>query len=303
MDPVTDFEISPDTTLSQLGRQLARSGFQGTELTRAASLLKSMRQDPQCTRFLAFTSNMMATGLRGILTEMVEQKRFDAVITAGGALDHDIIRSYRDYTLGSFEDDDAKLHTKSVNRLGNLHVSNSHYVFLEKWVQPLLGELYAEKKIVSASLLAKKLGQKLHADKKRSFLAACYKNGIPVYSPGVVDSALGLQMHFFKQDHSDFVLDATGDMGALAAQILSAKKTGGLILGGGISKHYTIASNLIRGGLDYAVYVTTASEYDGSLSGAHAREAKSWGKIRSRAQTAVVHAEATLALPLLYALG
>ena len=31
-------------------------------------------------------------------------------------------------------------------------------------------------------------------------------------------------------------------------------------------------------GLDYAVYVTTAQEFDGSLSGAIAREAISWGK-------------------------
>ena len=57
----------------------------------------------------------------------------------------------------------------------------------------------------------------------------------------------------------------------------------------------------MRGGLDYAVYVTTASEYDGSLSGARPREAKSWGKITEKGDTVVVHGDATLILPLIKA--
>ncbi len=38
-------------------------------------------------------------------------------------------------------------------------------------------------------------------------------------------------------------------------------------MGGGLSKHHTLWWNQYRGGLDYAVYITTASEWDGSLSG------------------------------------
>ena len=89
-------------------------------------------------------------------------------------------------------------------------------------------------------------------------------------------------------------------MKELANMVLSAKRTGALILGGGISKHYTIASNLLRGGLDYSVYITTASAYDGSLSGAFPREAKSWGKIKEKGSTSVVYGDATILLPLLY---
>lgn len=38
-----------------------------------------------------------------------------------------------------------------------------------------------------------------------------------------------------------------------------------------------------RNGADYAVYLNTASEYDGSDSGARPDEAVSWGKIRADA--------------------
>ncbi len=44
----------------------------------------------------------------------------------------------------------------------------------------------------------------------------------------------------------------------------TSKKTGALVIGGGISKHHTIWWNMFKGGLDYACYITTAVEYDGS---------------------------------------
>ncbi len=277
---------------------LEGTGFQATELARAIKTASAMQEDRDCTRFFAFTSNLMASGLRGLFIEMVKRKMMDAVVTAGGALDHDFIRAYADYEIGSFAEDDVRLHRRSVNRLGNILVPNERYVMFERKIKPVLAALYKKKSIVSPREVATELGKALVG--KKSFLAECYKRGIPVFCPGITDSALGLQMHFFKQDHRDFGVDVTADMGELAAMVLSAKKTGAIILGGGISKHYAIASNLLRGGLDYAVYVTTAGEFDGSLSGARASEAKSWGKIGERAKTATVHADATIAFPILY---
>ncbi len=277
---------------------LEATGFQATELAKAAGVCRAMLQDKDCTVFFAFTSNLMASGLRGLFIEMAKRKMMDAVVTAGGALDHDFIRAHADYEIGSFAEDDVGLHKKSVNRLGNILVPNDRYVMFERKIKPVLKALYEKKKMVSPREVAAEMGRALVG--KKSFLAECFKNNIPVYCPGITDSALGLQMHFFKQDHRDFAVDVTADMGEMAALVLSAKKTGAMILGGGISKHYTIASNLLRGGLDYAVYVTTAGEFDGSLSGARAREAKSWGKIGERAATATVHCDATIAFPLIY---
>ena len=71
------------------------------------------------------------------------------------------------------------------------------------------------------------------------------------------------------------------------------------MVGGGISKHHVIWWNQYRGGLDSAVSITTASEHDGSLSGARLREAISWGKIRPEAPQVVVEGEASVILPLL----
>jgi len=66
------------------------------------------------------------------------------------------------------------------------------------------------------------------------------------------------------------------------------RKTGIIILGGGLPKHHICNANMLRNGADYAVYVNTAQEFDGSDSGARPDEAVSWGKIKSSAKTVKV---------------
>jgi deoxyhypusine synthase len=53
-----------------------------------------------------------------------------------------------------------------------------------------------------------------------------------------------------------------------------------IILGGGIVKHHICNANLMRDGGDYAVYINTGQEFDGSDTGARPDEAVSWGKIK-----------------------
>ena len=77
------------------------------------------------------------------------------------------------------------------------------------------------------------------------------------------------------------------------------KTSNALMVGGGISKHHVIWWNQYRGGLDSAVYITTAPEFDGSLSGARLKEAISWGKMRAEAPNVCVEGDASVLLPLL----
>ena len=72
-------------------------------------------------------------------------------------------------------------------------------------------------------------------------------------------------------------------------------------MGGGISKHHLLWWNQFRDGLDYAVYITTAAEYDGSLSGARTREAISWGKVSEKAKHVTIDGDVTVVLPLMTA--
>jgi deoxyhypusine synthase len=284
--------------LGKLLEQMGSAGFQATNLAAGVEIIRRMKNE-KATVFLTFTANMAASGLRSLFARMCEKRMVDVIITTGGAIEHDFIRSFRPYLLGDFNMDDAQLHKKGMNRIGNIIVPTERYVFLEKKIQPLFARMYRKKKAISPSEIALEMGRM--AKDKRSFLYWAAKNSIPVFSPGITDSAIGLQSYFFKQDHPDFVIDVTGDMKSLADVTLNADKTGGIILGGGISKHHALGANLVRGGMDYAVYVTTSSPWDGSLSGARTNEAISWGKIKSaKARNHVtIDGDATIVFPLL----
>jgi len=280
--------------------EYATTGFQATNLGKAIEIIERMKKE-NATVFLTFTSNMVASGLRGIFAEMCKKKLVDVIITAGGSLDHDLIRSSKKYLVGDFMMDDKELHKKGINRIGNVLVPNDCYVYLEKFMQPVYEELYKQQaktgKLTAPSEIAKEIGKRTKPD---SFLYWCNKNNIPVFCPGITDSAIGLQTYFFKQKRKDFGIDVTKDMNELAQIAMNADKTGGIVLGGGISKHHAIGVNLLRDGFDYAVYVTTSSPWDGSLSGARTTEGVSWGKIKNGQKNHVtVDCDASIAVPLM----
>ena len=295
MKDITDIKSKEGESINNLVRKLEKCGFQGTNLFQAVETIKKMKSEGTII-FLAFTANMMASGLRGILTDLVEKGYVDAVITTGGSIDHDIIRSYKTYKLGKFNEDDVQLHKKGINRIGNIQIPNSRYMFLEKKMKTYYKLMQKQKNVFTPTELNKLIGENLPTG---SFLRACSDKKIPVFSPGMVDSAVGMHLFFFRQDNKQFIMDTAEDLQQLADIIFTAKKTSGIILGGGISKHHVIGANLLRGGLDYAVYITTAQEYDGSLSGAAPKEAKSWGKIREKGSTVTVYGDATLILPII----
>ncbi|HHQ44899.1 MAG TPA: deoxyhypusine synthase [Candidatus Altiarchaeales archaeon] len=292
---VGDLDIS---NLAGVGvQEMLGVGFQSSHVGQAIELLKTMREDEECRIMLSFTANLMASGLRGLFRGLVEQGVVDCVVTTGGSIDHDIIRAYKPYLLGDFDVDDEELHRESVNRLGNIMVPNDRYELLEEKIKPVLEKLNGVKQDYTPSEFIEETAKVLN--NKDMFIKTCLDKNVPVFCPSLVDSAIGLQLFFFKQDHKEFTIDSAGDLKRLHDFTMGAEKLGGVVIGGGVSKHHLIGSTLLRGGLDYAIYLTTALEYDGSLSGARPKEAKSWGKIREVGNTVTVYGDATLTLPLI----
>ena len=119
------------------------------------------------------------------------------------------------------------------------------------------------------------------------------------FIPAITDGAVGYQLWSFWQDHREFRIDEFRDEADLAEIVFGAKRSGALIIGGGVSKHHTLWWNQFRDGLDFAVYITTAQEYDGSLSGARLREGVSWGKVKEAAMHVTIEGDATALLPLM----
>jgi len=299
-EPVQDISINEGTSIDKIFESMSKSGgFESRNLADGLSVLTEMINEKECINFLSFVGAIISTGLRGVVKDMIENKWFDVVITTCGALDHDIARHFSNYNEGSFALDDAKLADENLHRLGNVLVPMDSYgPLIEKKMQLFLEEEYNNgTREMSSEDVCKMIGKHLGDD---SFLYSAYKNNVKVIVPGIMDGAVGSQIWLFAQKHSDFKLNVIKDADTLSGIIFKAKKSGALMIGGGISKHHTLWWNQYRDGLDFAVYITTAQEFDGSLSGALVREAISWGKVTQNAKQTTIHAEATTVLPFLY---
>ncbi len=298
--PVKDIQIDSNSTIEKIFEELSQSGgFESVNLSDGLDILSAMISDKKCLRFVSFVGAIVSTGLRGIIKDMIKNKWFDVAITTCGALDHDIARHFSSYREGSFTMDDKELSDKNIHRLGNVLVPMDSYgPLIEEKMQSFLEEEYQKGiREMSTAEICKMIGKHLGED---SFLYWAYKNEVNVVVPGIMDGAVGSQIWLFTQRHSDFQLNLVGDANLLSGLIFKAEKSGAMMIGGGISKHHTLWWNQYREGLDYAFYITTAQEFDGSLSGALVREAISWGKVTQKAKQTTLHAEVTTILPFIY---
>ena len=317
--PVKDYAFSDVSSPTSLIDQMAQAGgFTATKLATARDILLQMREEADAVdgdsshvcNWLSFPACLCATGTRSFFIEAIKTKMFNVVSTTCGTLDHDIARSYKDYYHGAFELDDIELSEHELMRLGNVIVPNASYgEIIEAVVMPALEDIYndrlketgktgADAWIGFGSIhLVWELGKRI--GKPDSLIYWAWKNQIPVCIPGITDGSIGAQLFMFRQKHRDFHIDTLADEQVMSDLTWDVQASNALMVGGGISKHHVIWWNQYRGGLDAAVYVTTAPEHDGSLSGARLREAISWGKMRPEAPNVCVEGDASVILPLI----
>ena len=308
---VEDIKVSKGMTVDQMLKAMGRAGgFTAQKLADATDIVENMVKKEGCLKVLSFPACIMATGTRGVIVDMVKNKMVDLIITTCGTLDHDLSRTFAEYYKGDFMMDDAMLRDEyEISRLGNVLVPDACYgEVLEENLLPMFDEIFAETQSLSTHEIIDQVGARL--DNEDSLLYQCHKNGVPIFVPGITDGSFGCQLWMYYQMHRklriDLMADGNGPLPQGIEQMLSemtndAETMGAIIIGGGISKHHVIWWSQFRGGLDYCIYLTTAQEFDGSLSGAQIREAVSWGKVKADASKMTVEGDATISLPLIYA--
>ena len=298
---VKDIKIKKGMTANDLVKMMGKSGgFTAQKLSDAADIVEKMFKKKDCLRILSFPACIMATGTRGVIVDMVKKGFIDVIITTCGTLDHDLPRTWASYYKGDFLMDDAKLRDNGISRLGNVLVPDDCYgIVLEDNLLPMFDDIFKDTTSLSTHEIIDQVGARL--DDEDSLLYQCHKHNVPIVVPGITDGSFGCQLWMYYQMHRKLRIDLFADEQMLSEMTDEAKNTGAIIIGGGISKHHVIWWNQFRGGLDYAIYLTTAQEYDGSLSGAQIREAVSWGKVKANAKKMTVEGDATINLPLIMA--
>ncbi|CAL1399432.1 unnamed protein product [Linum trigynum] len=325
---IKGYDFNEGVDYHQLLKSMVSTGFQASNLGDAISVVNQMldwrladeiiaedcseeekdpayRQSVRCKIFLGFTSNLISSGVRDTVRYLLQHHMVDVVVTTAGGIEEDLIKCLAPTYRGDFSLPGAQLRAKGLNRIGNLLVPNDNYCKFEDWVIPIFDQMLKEQKenntLWTPSKLIARLGKEINCES--SYLFWAYKNNIPVFCPGLTDGSLGDMLYFHSFRNPGLIVDIVQDIRAMNGEAVHAtpRKTGIIVLGGGLPKHHICNANMMRNGADYAVFVNTAQEFDGSDSGAQPDEAVSWGKIRGSAKTVKVHCDATIAFPLLVA--
>ncbi|KAK6270481.1 hypothetical protein POUND7_007579 [Theobroma cacao] len=327
---IEGYDFNQGVNYSQLLKSMLSTGFQASNLGEAMEIVNEMldwrladeaitedcseeekdpayRESVRCKVFLGFTSNLISSGLRDTVRYLTEHHMVGVIVTTTGGIEEDLIKCLAPTYKGDFYLPGAQLRSRGLNRIGNLLVPNDNYCKFEDWIIPIfdqmLKEQLEENVLWTPSKLIARLGREINNESSYLYWAYKASNEIPVFCPGLTDGSLGDMLYFHSFRSPGLIIDVVQDIRAMNSEAVHAspRKTGMIILGGGLPKHHICNANMMRNGADYAVYINTAQEFDGSDSGARPDEAISWGKIRGSARTVKVHCDATIAFPLLVA--
>lgn len=310
---VNQMNINEDMKIIDIIEEFSSSGVLGAgRVGRACELLADMISSEDMKVFLSVAGPLVPGGLRNIIATMIKRNQIDVLITSGANITHDLLESfggshYRDYGF-----DDEKLNEAGMGRIGDVYTKSDDFEVFEKEIIKLFDQITKSiikknpnnsnnscyKPIISIRDLLYEIG--LLIKDENSILKIAAENNVPIFAPGLIDSMFGLQLWMFTQENN-LVLDAIADMNDLSDIVFESEEVGAILLGGGLPKHYCLASNLLKGGVDAAIQITMDRSETGSLSGAPLEEAKSWSKAKCGSNLASVVGDVTIIFPLIYA--
>ena len=239
-----DFGAPDGRTLDAIVGKFLTTGFQATNIGLAVKEIERMRAwrlsdepvaadedddyvDPEARKrtrakiFLAYTSNMISSGVREVIRYLCEHKMVDVLVTTGGGIEEDLMKCLAPTFMGDFALSGKELRPKGLNRIGNLLVPNDNYCKFEDWMRPVLHAMHDEQDADAKrkrddgddapplhwtpSAIIDRLGKEI--DDPSSVYYWCHKNGIPVFCPAITDGSIGDMIYFHSFKNPGLVLD------------------------------------------------------------------------------------------------
>ena len=303
MKRVEQMRLRAGMSVGELAEEMRRAGVIGAgRVGRAVEIVAEMFSDPEYTVFLSLSGPLVPSGMRLIFRDLIRDGYVDAVVTNGANMVHDIVEAMgKAHMVGRTDVDDVELHERGINRAYDIFLEDDTWQALEGYVGGILDGLPEERRVdIPIHGLLREIG--LGLEDEGSILRSAAERGVPIFSPGFLDSMLGIPLWMYSK-RSRLTINPLRDFDLLGEMVYDAEKSGAIILGGGTPKHHTQYMNTLREGLDAAVQISSARVDDGSLSGAPLRESVSWGKLKGERleMTSTIFGDVTIVFPLIVA--
>ena len=299
MKYVEQIRLEREISVRELVNRMKHSGVLGAgRIGKAAEIMSEMIDDTDYTVFLSMAGPMIPAGLRSITCDLIKSKIVDVIVTNGSNIVHDLIEAIGFRHIQSEEPiDDRELRTRGIGRIADIYVQQESFIALEKRIFELLNGIPEEKRRkISISDLLYEFGRQLEDEDSLLFQAARLE--VPIFCPALVDSMIGYHLWTYSQSNT-IEIDILRDLNKLSDKVFEAKKTGAIILGGGVPKHFVLGANMLRDGVDTAFQITLDRPEGGSVSGANLEEAISWRKAKENGKFCTVIGDVTICFPLI----
>ena len=295
---ITHIDITKNSTVDDIMHQMETTGFGAKKMADATKILESAIRDKETKVFFGFAGALVPAGMRKILRDMINDGWVDVVVTTGANLTHDIIESMGHHHMtGNENADDKELRDQKIDRIYDVFLKNEAYEDLETYLHKIYNDL--PKKRMGVREFLYEIGTRI--DDKNSILRTAADKNIPIFCPGISDSAIGFHAWSYILNNK-LDVDVFEDMKELLAITWDSKKSSVFILGGGVPKDFILqAMQFSPKEHSSAVQITMDRPEHGGLSGAELKEAISWGKLGKNATHATLIADVTIVLPLITA--
>ena len=304
--PIEPFTVQPDGSVSDLLARMERISFQGRNLATARRIWEKMLGG-DCTIFLGMAGALSAGGLRMIVSYLIANRYIDCLVSTGANLYHDLHETRgRHHFLGSPHADDAALAAERIDRVYDTYAREEEFCDNDEWIAAFA--LTLERRPHGAREFLYKLGEHLWKETgQEGILTAAYKANVPIFCPAIADSSIGMGLSQARhRDPGAGQIDVIGDIIESANVVIRHPRTASVVLGGGTPKNFINQASVQAeffddrvGGHRYALQIVTDVPHFGGASGSSLEEARSWGKLATDAEQVTVHADATIALPVL----
>ena len=304
MKRVHQMRLRPGMTALELAEEMKRAGVIGAgRVGRAVDIVAEMFSDPEYTVFITLSGPLVPGGLRLVFRDLIRDGYVDAVVTNGANMVHDIVEAMgRSHLVGTVNVDDQQLYEAGYNRAYDIFIESQTFVDIEGFIGGILDDIPEEKRVdTPIHGLLREIGLRLKDPD--SILHTAAEKNVPIFSPGFLDSMLGIPLWLYSQ-RNKLIINPLKDFNLLSDMVYEAKKSGAIILGGGTPKHHAQYMHTLRDGLDAAVQISSARAEDGSLSGAPLSESITWGKLKEgvlEEKTSTIFGEVTTIFPLIVA--
>jgi len=305
--PVRPFEVKSSANIVDAVRMMKDTSFQGRSLGTALEIWEEMLR-AKTTIFMGLAGAMVPAGMKKVVSFLIKNRLIDCLVSTGANLFHDVAESLGvRHFKGTHRVDDTELYRSGIDRIYDIFASEDEFRRADDWIVEFSGALSPYRPYTTREFLYLLGGELCAAGGKDGILVSAHRSGVPIYCPALGDSSIGIALATANcRNGRGIQFDIIKDVIETTRIAAYAGATGVIYIGGGTPKNFIqqteVTASIVGKNVEghkYAIQITQDSPQWGGLSGCTFEEAQSWGKIAKKASMVTVHADATIALPLI----